>query len=190
MGKLVYWMSVSLDGMVEDRDGGIAFTTPDDELERFVLGCARDVGTYFHGRRTYENMASVWPTAGAREHPEEFFREYAQLWCRTPKVVFSKTLREVAHESRLAGSDIAVEALAAKRSVEGDIALSGATLAASFMKLGLIDEYRLFVRPVILGGGKPYFPPLERAIDLTLVETRTFSQGVVLLRYAPAAPRA
>jgi dihydrofolate reductase len=131
----------------------------------------------------YEEMASVWPTAEQNPSFSEDLRDFGRIWMRTPKVVFSKTLRHVEHNSRLAEEDVTAEVARCKRQVEGDLGLGGATLAVSLMKLGLIDEYRMFVRPIVLGGGKPYFTPNECPIDLKLVETRTFPGGVVLLRY-------
>lgn len=183
MTKVVYWMTASLDGFVETRDGKIDWSAPDEELFRFHNEDARRVGAFLHGRRTYEGMASVWPTAEQNPSFSEDHRQFGRIWMRTPKVVFSKTLRHVEHNSRLAGDDIGAEVAKLKEVVEGDLALGGATLAATFMKLGLIDEYRLFVRPVVLGGGKPFFAALDHPLAVKLVETRTFPGGVVLLRY-------
>jgi dihydrofolate reductase len=176
-------MSVSLDGFVETRDGKIDWTAPDDELHRFFNEHAREVGAFLYGRRSYELMASFWPTADQNPSAPEPIAEFARIWRRTPKLVFSKTLSKVEHNSRLAGDDIGAEVAKLKHEVEGHLGVCGATLAASFMKLGLIDEYRMFVRPIVLGGGKPYFPPLDRPLDVRLVETRTFPGGVVMLRY-------
>jgi dihydrofolate reductase len=186
MSKVVYWMSASLDGFVETRDGKINWSVPDDELFRFHIEDARRVGAFLHGRRMYEGMASAWPTAEQNPSFSDDHREFGRIWMRTPKVVFSKTLRHVEHNSRLAGDDIGAEVAKLKEGVEGDLALGGSTLAATFIKLDLIDEYRLFVRPIVLGGGKPYFTPLDHPIDLKLVETRAFPGGVVLLRYERA----
>jgi dihydrofolate reductase len=183
VSKVVYWMSVSLDGFVESRDGKIDWTTPDEGLFRFHTDYARQVGAFLHGRRIYEEMASVWPTADQNPSLSEDIREFGRIWMRTPKIVFSKTLRHVEHNSRLAQEDIGAEVARLKQQVEGDLGLGGSTLAATFMKLGLIDEYRMFVRPIVLGGGKPYFAHLDRPLNLRLVETRTFASGVVLLRY-------
>jgi dihydrofolate reductase len=183
MSKVVYWMTVSLDGFVETSDGKIDWTAPDAELHRFLNESARKLGVFLHGRRMYEEMASVWPTAEQNPSFPEVLREFGRIWMRTPKVVFSKTLRHVEHNSRLAGDDIRTEVAKLKETVEGDLGLGGATLAATFMKLGLIDEYQLFVRPIILGGGKPYFTPLDHQVNVRLVEARTFPGGVVLLRY-------
>jgi dihydrofolate reductase len=183
MSKVVYWMTVSLDGFVEASDGKIDWTAPDAELPRFLNESARKLGVFLHGRRMYEGMASVWPTAEQNPSFSEDLREFGRIWMRTPKVVFSKTLRHVEYNSRLAGEDVAAEVAKCKEQVEGDLGLGGANLAATFMKLGLIDEYRMFVRPIVLGGGKPYFTPLDRRVNVDLVETRTFPGGVVLLRY-------
>ncbi len=183
MGKVVYWMTVSLDGFVETRNGKIDWTAPDAELHRFLNESARELGAFLHGRRMYEEMESVWPAANQNPSFSEELREFGRIWMRTPKVVFSKTLRHVEHNSRLAADDVAAEVARCKQQVVGDLALGGSTLAASFVKLDLVDEYRLFVRPIVLGGGKPYFPPLDRALDVRLVETRTLPGGVVLLRY-------
>jgi dihydrofolate reductase len=186
MSKVVYWMNVSLDGFVETSDGKIDWTAPDAELPRFLNESARKLGAFLHGRRMYEGMASVWPTAEQNPSLSEDLREFGRIWMRTPKVVFSKTLGHVEYNSRLAGEDVAAEVAKCKQQIEGDLGLGGATLAATFMKLGLIDEYRMFVRPIVLGGGKPYFTPLDRRVDVRLVETRTFPGGVVLLRYERA----
>jgi dihydrofolate reductase len=186
MSKVVYWMSVSIDGFVETKDGKIDWTAPDDELDRFMTESARKLGAFLHGRRIYEEMASVWPTADQNPSLSEDMREFGRIWMRTPKIVFSKTLRHVEHNSRLAGHDVEAEVARLKEETDGDLGLGGSTLAATFMKLGLIDEYRLFVRPIVLGGGKPYFAPLDRPLNLRLVETLTFPGGVVLLRYERA----
>jgi dihydrofolate reductase len=183
MSKVVYWMTVSLDGFVEDRDGKIDWTAPDDELHRFFNESARKVGAFLYGRKSYELMAGFWPTADQDPSAPAAIAEFARIWRRTPKVVFSKTLCAVEHNSRLAGEDVGAEVAKLKQEVDGDLGVCGATLAASLMRLGLIDEYRLFVRPIVLGGGKPYFPALKLPVNVKLVESRTLSGGVVLLRY-------
>ena len=195
MNKVVYWMTVSLDGFVETSDGNIEWSTPDEGLFRFLSDDARQAGAFLYGRRTYELMAAFWPAAGldpsaperVGELAPESVAEFARVWRAKPKVVFSKTLGSVGHNSRLAREDIAGEVARLKQEVEGDLVVGGPTLAATFMKRGLIDEYRLFVRPIVLGGGKPYFPALERPVNVRLVETRTFLGGVVLLRYERGA---
>jgi dihydrofolate reductase len=113
--------------------------------------------------------------------------EWAAIWKPLPKVVFSTTLSAVQGNARLASGGLAeeIERLRAEPG-EGDIAIGGATLAAEAAALGLIDEYRARVYPVLVGGGIPFFPQRERRVDLELVETRTFSSRVVYLRYRVA----
>jgi dihydrofolate reductase len=105
------------------------------------------------------------------------------MWKATPKVVFSRTLAGVGPEYRLVRDDAASEVARLKEETTGELAVGGAGLAASSLRTGLIDELRPFVHPVVLGGGTPYLPPLERPLELRLVETRTFGMGVVYLRY-------
>lgn len=194
MGKIVYWMTVSLDGFVEARDGSLDWGQPDDELFAFHTAQARQLGAFLHGRRTYQQMAGFWDTAALDPSaPErvgalapELVAEFARVWRATPKVVFSRTLGAVGPNSRLAREDVAVEIARARHEVQGDLCVGGPTLAATLMQRGLIDEYRQFVRPIVLGGGKPYFAALDRPLRVRLVETRTFAGGIVLLRYERA----
>ena len=109
--------------------------------------------------------------------------EFARIWKALPKIVVSKTLEKVEGNARLVRGDVAEEVAELKRQPGKDIAVGGAGLAATFIELGLIDEYLLFLNPVVLGGGTRYFPALEERIGLELVETRTFGSRVVYLRY-------
>jgi dihydrofolate reductase len=138
------------------------------------------------GRRLYETML-YWETADQDPSLDDAEREWTALWKPLPKVVFSTTLSEVLGTARLASGGLAeeVERLRAEPG-EGDIAIGGATLAAQAAALGLIDEYRAMVYPVLVGGGIPFFPRRERRVDLELVETRTFGSSVVYLRYRVA----
>lgn len=183
MAKVVYSMSVSADGFTAGPDGEIDWSVPDDELHRFHNEQVRELGAHFLGRRLYETML-YWETADSLPEISETEREFACLWQALPKVVFSRTLDAVEGNTRLARDGIAEELAAAKEQVEGDIAVGGAGLASAFVGLGLVDEFRLFVHPAVLGGGTPFFPPLEERIDLELVETRDFSSRVILARYA------
>lgn len=123
-----------------------------------------------------------WETAEqARSGAAEL--EFARIWTAIPKVVFSTTLDHVAGNASLARDDVAAEVAAVREQPgPGVISVGGAGFAATLIKLDLIDEYRMFVTPVVLGGGTPYFPPLDRKLDLELIETRTFSSRVVYLR--------
>jgi len=190
MGKVIYSLSVSLDGYVESPDGGINWTSPDDELHAFFNDETRATRTLLHGRRTYELMASYWPTADQDPSAPATQADFARIWRETPKVVFSRTLEAVAWNSRLVREGAGEEVARLKGQPGNDMMVGGANLASTLIGLDLVDEYRLFVRPIVLGGGKPYFPRLDRPLDLRLVETRTFGGGVVYLRYerAGAAP--
>jgi dihydrofolate reductase len=113
-------------------------------------------------------------------------RDFAKIWKAKSKVVFSKTLDRVEWNSRLAGGTVRDEVMKLKAETGGELSVGGADLAASCIELGLVDEYRLIVQPVALGGGRPFFPVVRNPIRLRLVETRTFASGVVFLRYRPA----
>jgi dihydrofolate reductase len=187
MRKLIYSMAVSLDGFIAGPDGDIGLLAPDEELHRFHNEQARETGVHLYGRRLYEAM-TYWETA-AEENPSapEHELEFARIWKETPKVVFSTTLERVEGNSRLVRDDVVDEVRRLKQQPAKDIAVGGAGLASTFIPLGLIDEYRPFVHPVVLGGGTPYLPPLDERINLRLVETRTFGMGAVYLRYQRTA---
>jgi dihydrofolate reductase len=182
MRKLIYSMGVSLDGFIAGRDGDIDWSAPDEELHRFHNQQARETGAHLYGRRMYEVMI-FWETAEEKPATPEHELEFARIWKDTPKIVFSKTLEKVEGNARLVRDSAAEEVARLKEQPGKDLAVGGAGLASAFIELGLIDEYRLFVNPVVLGGGTRYFPPLEERIDLELVETRTFGSRVVYLRY-------
>lgn len=186
MSRIIYALSVSLDGYAEDRHGGIAWTAPDPELLAFFNNQARDQAAFIYGRRTYENMASGWPEVAADPGASPTMADFARIWTSKPKVVFSRTLASVAHESRLDRGDVADAIPRLKAEFDGDMSVCGPTLASSLVARGLVDEYRLFVRPVVLGGGKPFFPSLVYPLNLRLLETRTFGGGVTYTRYEAA----
>ena len=182
-------MGVSLDGFIADRDGRIDWTGPDEELHRFHNEHARATGVELYGRRMYEVMR-YWdtPEAAGPDAPEHE-REFAALWRATPKLVFSRTLGAVEGHAQLASGNPADVVAELREQDGGDIAVGGAGLAAGLIERGLIDEYRLFVYPVVLGGGTPFFPALEERIPLRLAETRRFG-AVVYLRYLAGSDRA
>jgi len=181
--SVTYSMGLSLDGYIVGPDGDFNWTEPDEEVFRFVTEEIREVGVHLLGRRLYETML-YWETVDQDSSLDESMLEWAAIWNPLPKVVFSTTLSVVQGNARLASSGLAeeIERLRAEPG-EGDIAIGGATLAAEVAALGLVDEYRTRVYPVLVGGGIPFFPQSERRVDLELVETRTFSSGVVYLRY-------
>ncbi len=188
-------MSVSLDGYIVGPDGSFDWTPPDEEIFRFATDEVRDLGVHLLGRRLYESML-FWETAEQRPALDDVdplvsraaMLEFAAIWKALPKVVFSTTLSAVeGSNTRLASGGLAeeIERLRAEPG-EGNIAIGGATLAAEAAALGLIDEYRIRVYPVLVGGGIPFFPRDERQVGLELVETRTFRSRVVFLHYRVA----
>jgi dihydrofolate reductase len=181
MRKLIYSMTVSLDGYIAGPDGGIDWSVPDEELFRFHHRQVQEIGVHLCGRRLYETMV-YWETAEESPLAAEHL-EFAHTWKALPKVVFSTTLQSVVGNTRLATGGVGEEVSRLKQQPGKDIAVGGAGLAGACMKLDLVDEWRLFVSPVLLDGGTPYFPPLEKGIDLELIETRTFGSRVVYLRY-------
>ncbi len=186
MRSLTYAIGVSRDGFITGPDGGIAFSSPDAELFRFVIDETRQVGVHLLGRKLYETML-YWEAADQEPSLDAAELEWAALWKPLPKVVFSTTLTAVQGHARLASGGRAEE-IARLRAEPGesDVAIGGATLAAEAAALGLIDEYRLRVYPLLVGGGTPFFPRRERRTDLELVDTRAFGSGVVYVRYRVA----
>ena len=187
MRKLIYSMTVSLDGYITAPDGAIDWTAPDEELFRFHTQQVQETGVHLCGRRLYEAMV-YWETAEESPLVADHVK-FAQIWKALPKVVFSTTLQSVVGNTRLATGGVGEEISRLKEQPGKDIAVGGAGLAGACMKLGLIDEWHLFVSPVLLGGGTPYFPTLDNRINLELVETQTFSSRVVYLRYLVSPAR-
>jgi dihydrofolate reductase len=182
MRKVIYSMGVSLDGFIAGSDGEIDWSAPDEELHRFHNQQMREMGVHLCGRRLYETMV-YWESAEENPSAAEHELEFARIWKNMSKIVFSKTLEKVEGNARLVRDGVAEEVSKLKEQPGKDLAVGGAGLASTLMKLGLIDEYRLFVSPVVLGGGTPYFPALEERINLELVETQTFGSRVVYIRY-------
>jgi dihydrofolate reductase len=178
MRKLTYSMGVSLDGYIAGPDGAFDFSAPDEELHRFYNQQARTLDMQLYGRRMYETMR---PWAEDRPSDTDVMGEFAEIWQATPLVVFSTTLPEVEGNARLVREGAVEEVARLKAQPGKDLAVGGAGLAATV--IDLIDEFGLFVNPVVLGGGTPFFPPEGTRIDLELVETRTFGSRVVYLRY-------
>jgi dihydrofolate reductase len=182
MRKLIYSMGVSLDGFIAGPDGTFDWSAPDEELHRFHNEQTGELGAHLCGRPLYETMV-FWETAEESPSITDFELEFARIWKALPKIVFSNTLEKVEGNARLVRDGVAEEVAKLKEQPGKDLAVGGAGLASTCMKLGLIDEFRLFVSPVVLGGGTPYFPPLDGRINLELVETRTIGSRVVYLRY-------
>jgi dihydrofolate reductase len=178
---LIYSMSVSVDGFINDRDGGFDWTPPGDELFRFHLALVSELGGYLLGRRLYEAML-VWETDPSLRDTEDR-TAFADVWCAIPKIVFSRTLDSVQGNARLAEGSVADEVAAALDATDKDISIGGAGLAAAAIELGLVHELRMFRYPVVVGGGTPFLPPVTEDIPLNLIETRTFCSRVIYERY-------
>jgi dihydrofolate reductase len=178
-------MTVSLDGYVEAADGSIDWTAPDAELHQHFNDRESEIDLHLYGRRLYETMA-VWGELNESSPISAQEKEYAVIWKEKPKVVFSTTLEQVNWNSRLVRGNVEAEVGRLKSEPGKYISVGGPGLAASLMCYGLIDEYWLYVRPIILGKGKRMFPELDEPLKLTLLETKNFSQGVVMMRYEQA----
>jgi dihydrofolate reductase len=175
-------MGVSLDGFIAGPDGTFNWAAPDEELHRFHNEQTRDLGVHLCGRGLYETMV-YWETADADPSSPGAGPEFARIWRALPKIVFSTTLRTVEGNTTLATGGVAEEVARLKAQPGKDLAVGGAGLAATCVELDLIDEYRLFVSPVIVGGGTPFFPPRAEPLELELVEQRTFGGRTEYVRY-------
>ena len=172
MGKLTYSAICSLDGYIEDEQGKFDWAAPDDEVHAFINELERPVGTYLYGRRMYETMVA-WETVDS--HP------YAEIWRAADKIVYSRTLESVASARTRIEREFDPEAVRRLKE-QGDVSVGGPALAAEAIRAGLVDEYQLFLVPVIVGGGKRVLPDGVR-LDLELLGERRFEGGVVYLRY-------
>ncbi len=182
MRKVIYSMGVSLDGFIAGPAGELDWSAPDEELHRFHNEQTRELGAQLCGRRLYEVM-TYWDTAEENPSAAEYELEFARIWKGLPKIVFSTTLQKVEGNARLAGRDVADEVAELRDQPGKDIGVGGAGLASTLIERGLVDEYRLFVSPVVLGSGTPFFPTLADRVELELIDTRTFGSRVVYLRY-------
>lgn len=176
-------MSVSVDGYMEGPNREIDWHMVDDELSRHLNGWLADAGGFLDGRVTYELMADFWPTADQDPAAAPTIVEFAQIWRDMPKVVYSRTLEQADWNATVAHDVVPGEVLALKSEPGGDLVLGGANLAAQFALHDLIDEYRLYVHPVVIGRGTPMLQPSDAKVPLRLIETHTFGNGVVMLRY-------
>ena len=182
MAKLIYSAITSLDGYVADEDGRFDWAEPDEEVHTFVNDLERPVGTYLYGRRMYEVMVA-WETLDAVADQPPFSREFARIWQAADKVVYSRTLATASTTRTRIEPDFDPEAVRhLKAAAERDLTVGGPALGADAITAGLVDEYHLFVWPVVVGGGKQFLPNRVR-LQLELLDERRFGNGVVYLRY-------
>jgi dihydrofolate reductase len=182
MRSLIYSMGVSLDGYIAAPGDDISWSVPSDELFRFHIEQVREVGVQLCGRKLYETMR-FWESAHERPDVKPEMLEFQSVWVDTPKVVFSGTL-ESAEGARLVRGDAIEEVRRLKAEDGAALAIGGAGLGRSLMAAGLVDELRLFLHPIVLGAGTPFFPALQQPFELALLETQKFTGGVMYLRYA------
>ncbi len=185
-GKLIYNLNVSLDGFIETPDHGLDWATVDEEVHSWFNEQARSLGAEIYGRKLYEVMAAYWPTAEDDPNGTPVTREFARLWNATPRAVFSTTLTSVGPNARIVRDDVGAVLDDLRREHQGDIGVAGANIAGQYVTRGLVDEFRLMVHPVVLGAGTPFWPVLDRPLNLRLVDRREFSSGVELRSYVPA----
>ncbi|MFF3445246.1 dihydrofolate reductase family protein [Streptosporangium sp. NPDC002721] len=190
MRKLIFGMNVTLDGYIAAPGDDLGWSEgegPDSsssaELFQWWSDRVDATGLALYGRKLWDGMSSHWPTADKRPGATPAEIEYARRWRDMPKVVFSSTIDTVDWNARLFTGDAVTEITRLKAEDGGPMDICGATLAAAPMRAGLIDEYAIVTYPVLVGGGTPFFTALDSWVNLNLVETRTFSGGVVLTRY-------
>ena len=182
MAKLIYSAIMSLDGYVADEDGNFDWAAPDEEVHSFVNDLERPVGTYLYGRRMYDVMA-YWETVDTAANQPPVGRDFAEIWQSADKIVYSKTLEDVSSARTRIERGFDADAIRQlKASAERDLTVGGPDLAAQAIEAGLVDEYQLFLTPIIVGGGKQALPDDVRA-ELELLDERRFANGTVYLRY-------
>jgi dihydrofolate reductase len=186
VAKLIYSAITSLDGYVEDQHGGFEWSAPDAEVHAFVNDLERPIGTYLYGRRMYETMV-YWETLGLDSEPSAVARDFAQIWRAADKIVFSRTLAASSSARTRIEPEFDPAAIRQlKESAGRDITIGGAELAGQAMSAGMVDEFHVFLCPVVVGGGKSALPDDVR-IQLELVDEHRFRSGVVHLHYRVGA---
>jgi dihydrofolate reductase len=187
MRKLIVFTSVSLDGYLEGPDHDLSWHRVDEEVHAHFNEVLGAMSVFLDGRVTHELMADFWPTADEDPEAPAAVAEFARIWREMPKIVFSRTLQHDPWTSDIRREVVPEEIRQLQAQPGGDMVVGGANLVDTFRRLDLIDEYRIFVHPVLVGAGTPFFRQADVLKSLELLETRTFGNGVVLLRYA--APR-
>jgi dihydrofolate reductase len=182
VAKLIYSAISSLDGYVADEDGNFDWAVPDEEVHAFINDLDRPVGTYLYGRRMYETMVG-WETDPTLADRSPLMRDFAQIWRAADKIVYSRTLERVTSARTRIERDFDPEAVRRMKAAAGrDLTVGGPDLAAHAIKAGLVDEWRLFLTPIVVGGGKRSVPDNVR-VRLELLDERRFKGGVVYLHY-------
>ena len=189
MRKIIYSISISLDGYMEAPDGSIDWGIVDEEFHTFANQLAREANTFLYGRKLYETMVPFWPDAYHDQSVPAYVREYAEIWREATKYVFFNSLDKVDAGCQLVKEDISTFITDLKARPGKNIGLGGAELAETFLHLNLIDEFGIFIHPVVLGGGKPFLPKQATRIPLRLLDSRKFRSGVMYLHYELVRPQ-
>lgn len=182
MAKLIYSAITSLDGYVADENGNFDWAAPDDDVHAFINDLERPVGTYLYGRRMYQVMRA-WETADTFADQRPVMQDFAQIWQAADKIVYSTTLDAVSSARTRIEREFDPDAV--RRLKEGagrDLSVGGPDLAAQAIRAGLVDEWRLFLTPIVVGSGTRSLPD-DVLVNLELVDERRFAGGVVHLRY-------
>jgi dihydrofolate reductase len=182
MAQLVYFAITSLDGYVEDTDGRFDWAAPSEEVHAAANDLVRNAGTLLYGRRMYETMA-VWETDPSFAAGPGVEGDFAQLWQAADKIVYSTTLSEVPTTRTVIERNFDPDVVGAmKARAERDLMIGGPNLAAEAFRAGLVDQFHLFLTPIVVGGGKPGLPT-DMRLDLALLGHRRFANGTVHLHY-------
>ena len=184
MGRIVFNMSMSLDGRVASANGSLDWVAVDAATHRMFNDEARAMSAFLLGRRMYELLQAFWPMADADPTAQPEIVEFARIWREKPKYVFSRTLDTADSSAHLVREASREEVERIKRETGGDLSVGGPTLAASLMLLGLVDMFVIYLNPVVAGGGPTYFPPLDAPSTLTLLDATPLSSGAVRLVYS------
>jgi dihydrofolate reductase len=183
MAKMIYSAITSLDGYVEDAEGKFEWAEPDEEVHAFVNELERPVATYLYGRRMYETMV-FWESPPELSARPPFVQDFARIWQRADTIGYSKTLQTVTSAKTMIEREFDPEAIRQLKAKAGaDLSVGGAALAAQAIKAGLVDEYQLFLVPVVVGGGKRSLPGNDVRVNLELLDQRRFRNGMVYLHY-------
>jgi dihydrofolate reductase len=181
MGKLTYLMLMSLDGYVADQEGKFDWAEPDEQVHTLVNDLTRPVGTYLYGRRMYEVLVA-WETLPTEDQPA-YIRDFAEIWRAADKIVYSRSLEAPSSRRTRIEREFDPEAVRRmKESTEGDLSIGGPELAAQAIRAGLVDEWHLFLAPIVVGGGTKALPEGVR-VPLELVDEHRFRGGIVYMSY-------
>ena len=182
MAKLIYSVISSLDGYIEDAEGSFDWAAPDEEVHAFANELERTVGTHLYGRRMYETMV-FWESPPNLAQQPPLVQDFAAIWQAADKIVYSRTLQTAASAKTRIKREFDPEAVRRlKTTADRDLTVGGAGLAAAAIEAGLVDEYLLFLVPVVVGGGKRSLPDNVR-VNLELLHERRFRNGTVYLHY-------